>query len=142
MAENHPTRKQFIGAGAAVAGAAVASSFGFSRLASAAEHENSITQIATLGINEEKADEAIAMLKELCAAVEEHEPGVLAYICHRSKNDTGKVVFFEVYKDEAALTAHGSTPHIGKLRGAFGEGILKPPVDIQPLERLGGFYRS
>lgn len=136
------TRKDFLkGTAGLAAGAAVVASFGFNRLASAqADPSQMITQIAEMGINPEKADEAVELLQGLAKAVEEKEPGVLAYIAHRKKDDPNTIVFFEIYKDAAALTAHGTTEHLGKLRGAFGT-ILMPPVTITGLERIGGFSR-
>ncbi len=134
---NELNRKQFMIAGAA-AGVAIA---GFNRMGHAQDAAGSITQLAILGLNEEKADEAIALLKELVKAVEDNEPGVLAYICHRSEKEPGKIVFFEVYKDAATLQAHGATPHLAKMREAFTAGILKPPVDIQKLNHIAGFSR-
>ena len=136
------TRKDFLkGTAGLAAGAAVVASFGFNRLASAqADPSEMITQTAEMGINPEKADEAVAMLAELVKAVEANEPGVLAYICHRKKEDPNTIVFFEIYKDAAALTAHGQTEHLSKLRAAFGS-MLMPPVTITVLDRVEGFSR-
>jgi quinol monooxygenase YgiN len=65
---------------------------------------------------------------------------VLAYICSRSAKNPDQLVFFEVYKDEAALKAHGTTPHLGKIRKSFGT-LLLPPLEVTRLERIGGFTR-
>jgi len=125
-----------------VAGAALAT-FGFSRPAAAAEGAagTSITQIAKFKLNTEKEEEGLQLLKEMCAAVEKEEPGVLTYICHRSAKTPDEIVFFEIYKDEEAMKAHGKTPHIAKLRTAFG-GLFRPPVEVIRLDRIGGFSRS
>jgi quinol monooxygenase YgiN len=113
---------------------------GFVRPAAAGADETSITVLATFELNMEKETEAIALLQELCAAVEEHEPGVLAYICHRSVKEPEKIVFFEIYKDQAAVDAHGTTPHMGKLRTGFAS-LFVLPVEITPLNRVAGFSR-
>jgi quinol monooxygenase YgiN len=131
------SRRDFIKTTGA-AGAFVAS-IGFVRPAAAVD-DTSITALATFGLNMEKEAEAIALLKELCAAVEEHEPGVLAYIFHRSVKEPEKVVFFEIYKDQAAVEAHGTTPHMGKLRAGFAN-LFVLPVEITPLNRVAGFSR-
>jgi len=69
------TRRNFFAASGGLA------TIGFSRLASAAEPETSqmITQVAKFKLNMEKEAEGLQALKELCTAVEENEPGVLAY---------------------------------------------------------------
>jgi len=125
-----------LGAGATAAAATI----GFVRPAMAAHHE-SITQVVKFRLNPDKADEAEAALKTLTKAVEDNEPGVLAYIAYRSDADPEEVVFFEVYKDEETLKAHGAQPHLGEMRKVFGAGVFKPPLDIQKLNKVGGFMR-
>lgn len=130
------TRRGFCAASAALA------AIGFNRQASAAEADNDemITQIAKFRLNPEKEAEGIQALEELCQAVEENEPGVLAYMCHRSAKKPDEVVFFEVYKDAEAMKAHGTTPHLGKIRKLFGT-VFLPPLDLTRLDRVGGFAR-
>jgi quinol monooxygenase YgiN len=131
------TRRGFCAAGAAAA------TIGFNRLAGAAEGDadKMITQIAKFKLNMDNEAEALQALKDLCAAVEENEPGVLVYICSRSAKAPDEIVFFEVYKDEAALAAHGKAPHLGKLRASFAK-LFRPPLDVTKLDRIGGFARS
>lgn len=124
------------GAGATAAAAAI----GFVRPAMAAHHE-SITQIVKFKLDPEKADEAEAALKTLTKAVEENEPGVLAYLAYRQESDPETVVFFEVYKDEETLKAHGTQPHLAEMRKVFAAGVFKPPLDIQKMTKVGGFMR-
>ena len=125
---------------AAAAGTAVLVGIGFDRRAGADDHE-SITQLAKFKINPDKRDDALAALEELASAVEKLEPGVLAYIPHTQGNDENQVVFFEVYENQAALDAHGQQPHLAKLREHFAGGLFQPPVEIIPLEPVGGFMR-
>ena len=136
VSEDLLTRRGFCAAGAGFV------TIGFSRLASAAEGEKvaMISQLAKFKLNMEKEIDGLQALKELCAAVEENEPGALAYICHRSVKNPDEIVFFEVYKDEDALKAHGKTPHIGKLRAAFAT-LFRPPLEVTRLDRIGGFAR-
>jgi quinol monooxygenase YgiN len=136
--KNLTSRRDFIKATGAAG--AFAASIGFVRPAAAAVDDKSITQLASFKLNMEKEAEAIATLQELCAGVEEHEPDVLAYICHRSEQEPDKVVFFEIYRDQAALQAHGTTPHMGKMRTAFATQFL-PPLELTRLNRVAGFSR-
>ncbi|HVR28747.1 MAG TPA: antibiotic biosynthesis monooxygenase family protein [Thermoanaerobaculia bacterium] len=138
------TRRDALRAGAAVAIAGV----GFSRLAAAepVDLSKAITQTAAFRIDGEREAEAVAALTELARAVEEKEPGVLAYIPHRVASDPTQVVFFEVYADEEAMRAHGQQPHLAKLREHFGAGLFKPfaegkVVEIVRLDRIAGFSR-
>lgn len=125
-----------LGAGATAAAAAI----GFVRPAMA-EHHESITQIVKFKLDPEKADEAEAALKTLTKAVEENEPGVLAYMAFRQESEPDTVVFFEMYKDEETLKAHGTQPHLAKMREVFAAGVFKPPLDIQKMTKVGGFMR-
>ncbi len=115
---------------------------GFSRLTQAdeAESDGTITQLAKFKLNKDKEAEALQALKDLCAAVEQNEPGVLTYICHRSAKNPDELVFFEVYKDEEAMKAHGKTPHMGKLRTSFAT-LFRPPLEVNRLDRIAGFTR-
>ncbi len=105
ISENLVSRRGFCVAGVSLA------TIGFSRLAEAdeADSDTMITQLAKFKLNMENEEEGLQALKDLCTAVEENEPGVLAYICHRSAKNPDELVFFEVYKDEEALKAHGTT---------------------------------
>lgn len=130
------TRRSFYALGAGLA------TIGFNRLASAAEDDASsmITQLAKFKLNLEKETEAIEMLKEMCAAVEANEPGVLVYLCHRSVKNPDELVFFEVYKDQDALKAHAKSPHMAKMQTAFLK-FFRPPLEVTRLDRIGGFTR-
>ena len=136
VSEGLVSRRGFCAAGVGL------TTIGFSRLAVAGEAEDgaTITQLAKFKLNLEKEAEGLQALKDLCAAVEKDEPGVLAYICHRSSKNPDELVFFEVYKDEEALKAHGKTPHMGKMRTAFVT-LFRPPIEVTRLERVGGFTR-
>jgi quinol monooxygenase YgiN len=131
------TRRGFCAAGAAAA------TIGFHRPARAADAatDQMITQVARFKLNMDNEAEALQALKDLCAAVEENEPGVLVYICHRSTKNPDELVFFEVYQDEAALKAHATTPHLAKLRTSFAK-LFRPPLEVTRMDRIGGFARS
>jgi len=84
-----------------------------------------ITVTAKLRINEGKADEFVAAAKKMIAAVKANEAGkTLAYDLYRSKSDPNLFMFIESYADEAALAAHGQTPHMAEFGGALRNGGL------------------
>ncbi len=122
---------------AAAASAVVA---GFTRPA-LADHHESITQTARFNIGAGKEGEAAELIQKLVAAVEEKEPDVLVYIAHRPEGKPNEVLFFEVYRNAAAVENHGKQPHLGELRAAFGAGVFAPPVEIVKLERIAGVVR-
>jgi quinol monooxygenase YgiN len=131
------TRRGFVAAGAGLA------ALGFSRPAVAADGENDklITKIAKIKLDMANEDKALKALRELCAAVEKNEPGVLVYICHRNAKKHDEVVFFEVYQDEAAFNAHTKTAHFRKFFRSFGT-LFKLPLELTTLDRVGGYARG
>ncbi len=132
------TRREFV---AATAGAAMVATFGFSRMTQAEDTPSVITQIVTLTLKAGAEDKAIATLQELTAAVKANESGVLVYIAHRSQKDPTKIVFFEVYQDAAAVANHGKQPHMAKMF-AMSREIFDGPMDIQKMDRVGGYSRE
>jgi quinol monooxygenase YgiN len=131
------TRRMFCATTAGLA------TIGFNRLALAADAEadKMITQIAKFKLNMANEVRGLQALREMCAAVEAKEPGVLVYLCHRSEKKRDELVFFEVYKDEATLKAHSKTPHFGKLLVAFSS-LFHLPLEVTRLDRIGGFARA
>jgi len=137
-----PSRRALMSGVAATAAGVAAGVLGFSRPAAAQlDPSKAVTQTASFKINAERETEALALLATLTKAVEENEPGVLAYVAHRSQADPSLLVFFEVYADGEALRAHGQAPHLAPLRQAFASGIFQGPLEIVKLDRIAGFWR-
>lgn len=134
------TRKEFLTGTVAAAGIAGAATLGFTRPALADHHEKDerIIQIFRCKLDPEKTDEAVELLSTLVKAVEENEPGVLAYMANRTEDND--IVFFEIFRDQATLDAHGKQPHMSGFMGAFGS-ILLPPYTVEKLTSIGGFAR-
>jgi quinol monooxygenase YgiN len=106
-----------------------------------AETDSNITQTATFSFDVDRTDEVRQMISTLVAAVEEKEPGVLAYMAYIPVATPDKVFFFEIYADEAAAKSHGQQPHLAVLGEAFQSGLFKPPVDIAKMNPIAGFKR-
>lgn len=73
------------------------------------------------------------VMKELVAKVRENEPGCELYTL--SRDEQGRFVMLEIYRDEDALKAHGSSDHfrsLGKQMGPFMDGA----PEIERLEML------
>jgi quinol monooxygenase YgiN len=56
-----------------------------------------------------------AMIAATCA-----EDGCVQYIYARDVTDTDRLIISELWRDEAALTAHFATPHMATLKAALG----------------------
>ena len=101
------------------------------------ENGNVIAVVAKLRAAPGKGDALAALLVELAAAVRRAEPGCLLYRPHRSTKDPDVFVFYEMYVDDAALAAHGKTPHLAEYRARRDqEGLLDGPVEAEVLRAL------
>ena len=79
-----------------------------------------------------KGDALAALLKEQAAAVRKSEPGLLVYRPHRSTKDPDVFIWYEQYKDEAALDAHRKAPHLASYRERREkEGLTSGPPEVE-----------
>jgi quinol monooxygenase YgiN len=99
------------------------------------------TILARFNIVAGKEAEAEEAMKQQAASVESAEPGVLAYIFHRSRKDASQITVFEIYADDTASTAHRDAEHMGTFRSFFGPVFDPATVKIERLERIAGFTR-
>lgn len=67
-----------------------------------------VSVVARITAKEGRRDEVVAILSKMVAHVES-EPGTLAYSMHTDNAEPETVWFFELYTDEAALGAHGTS---------------------------------
>jgi quinol monooxygenase YgiN len=82
--------------------------------------------IAKLKAKQEQAEAMENALRQMVKQVET-ESGTLIYTLHRSPNEPNLFMFYEKYRDGAALQEHSSTPHFKALFDT-----LKPMLDGQP----------
>ncbi len=102
-----------------------------------------VTIIFRMRIKDGKEDEAIAALEKMCAAVDEKEPGTLAYVFHRLPDDANQLVLYESYVDDGDLQAHIQSPHfVELLRGATAEFFDTTNIEVTRLDRVAGFVRG
>jgi quinol monooxygenase YgiN len=76
-----------------------------------------------------------AAFKEMIKQVRANEPDTLAYVLHKSVQDPTTFVFFEQYKDQAAVDAHGKTAHMKELGGKIGPHLEGRP-EVQVLHEV------
>jgi len=75
-----------------------------------------------------------AAFKEMVEKVRS-EPGCLAYVLHKSTTDPTQFVFYESYKDQAAVEAHRGTPHMAELNGKL-RGLVDGRPEVTALTEI------
>jgi quinol monooxygenase YgiN len=93
-----------------------------------------ITLVAVLEAKEGKEKEMENALMDMIPKVQPEE-GTLAYILHRAQNKPGKFLFYEKYKDGAALTHHSTTSYMKELFEKIGP-LLAGPPSIETYDEL------
>lgn len=86
-----------------------------------------IGAVAELTILEGKNAEFEAVARELEAAVNANEPGVLLYKLFKVRDVPGTYIFMEQYADQAAVDAHRGFEHFKRLGKAMGPFLAAPP---------------
>lgn len=87
--------------------------------------------VATITPNPDKVDEVAEVLTSLIPEVHK-EDGCEVYALHKGSD---RFVFVEVWRDMAALGAHGSAPSMKTLNEGL-RGLVTGPPDIQVLEAV------
>jgi quinol monooxygenase YgiN len=90
-----------------------------------------ITLIAKLKSKAGSEAQVEAAFRDMIPKVRANEPGTMAYVLHKGTQDPTTFVFYEVYQDQAALDAHGKTPHMAEMGGRL-RGLLdgRPQIDV------------
>jgi|SRR3954447_22120786 len=71
-----------------------------------------------------------ALLAETLPSITEREPGTLVYAAHSVEDDPLARVFYEVYTDRAAHTAHEATPHTARFLAQLRRYVNRTRVDF------------
>ena len=90
-----------------------------------------ITITAKLKVRTGSEEAMKEAMKEAAAKVRANEPGNLAYTPHQSQADPTIFLFYEKYKDQAAIEFHRQQEHykaFGKKIGGLLDG--KPEIDF------------
>lgn len=94
-------------------------------------------QIGMVAICKAKPDRIEETRAALLSAVPwaSDEEGCIEYVLHVDRDRPTDFVFYEVYKDAAALEAHRDMPQFKELIDHLGE-LLSEPATVILLERL------
>lgn len=87
------------------------------------------TIVAKLTVQEGSQDAFTAAFVEMLAGVEASEPGTEMYVLSWDKKEETVAWITELYTDDAALDAHGSSEHMKAFGGAIG-GLLAGRPEI------------
>ncbi|HWA03127.1 MAG TPA: putative quinol monooxygenase [Rhizomicrobium sp.] len=91
--------------------------------------------IATLKVQPGKGPELEAAFERLAALVRENEQGNMFYHLCRSRTENDTYVVMEMYRDQAALEAHGKSEHFRSAGPAIGACLAGRP-DIRYLDSV------
>ena len=89
--------------------------------------------VATLRVQDGKAEEFEKVFTALAAEVRANEPGNIAYQLTRSRTEPNTYKVLEIYQDEDALKAHGGSAHFKAAGPALG-GVLAGRPDVEYLD--------
>ncbi len=78
-----------------------------------------IVVTGTAKVKGEHRDEAMVHIRKLLDATRQ-ESGCLAYMWGVDLDDPNQLVIYERWEDQAAQTAHGSTPHFAEFLANVG----------------------
>ena len=101
-----------------------------------------ITLIFRMKIKNGKEAEAIEQMEKMAEAVEANEPGVLAYVFHRLRDDPMPPVPFESYVDDDAFQANMKTPHMAAFQASVRDAFDTSEIQVTRLERVAGVVRG
>jgi quinol monooxygenase YgiN len=96
-----------------------------------------MTVVATLKVKPGQEETLIAGMQKMIAHVKANEPGTLTYLLHRSTADPTTFLVYEVYADQAAFAAHGSSEPMQEFFRLAG-GILDGRPEIVVYDEIGG----
>ena len=92
--------------------------------------------IATLRVQDGKAEEFERMFADLGTKVRANEPGNMVYQLCRSRTEPHTYKVLEIYRDDAALKAHGSSEHFKAAGPALGA-ILAGRPEVEYFDTIG-----
>lgn len=83
--------------------------------------------VAEITVKEGSEAEFEKLALEMEQAVNANEPGIVYYRLFKVQGETGKYIFMEQYKDQAAVDAHRAAEHFKRIGKAMGAHMAGPP---------------
>jgi autoinducer 2-degrading protein len=94
-----------------------------------------LAMLVKVRIKPEKRDRFLEVIEHDALASERDEPGCLRFNVLQDAQDPNTYIFYEVYKDQAALEAHRATPHFAMWNEASQE-CLAAPAERTPTQAV------
>jgi len=94
-----------------------------------------ISLVVRLDVIPERREEFLAAITANATSTFADEPGCLRFDVCRSQADPNHFVFYEIYRDEAALAAHREAPHFATWREAVARTVV-PGSQVNTLTEL------
>ncbi len=89
-----------------------------------------IVLVAEINAKKGNEDQLKEKLNSMIEKVQD-EKGTLAYILHQGREEKGKFVFYEEYRDQEALDFHLNTSYLKNLLGEIGPLLSEEPkIDL------------
>ena len=82
--------------------------------------------VVSLRVKPEKRDQFLAAAEDDSICSVRDEQGCLRFDVVQDNADPNHFYFYEVYRDEAAIQAHGQAPHFARWRAAADEVLAEP----------------
>lgn len=83
-----------------------------------------ISLVVRLDVRPDRLEEFTEAITRNAASTFADEPGCLRFDVCRSQSDPHHFVFYEIYRDEAALDAHRAAPHFAQWREAVARTVV------------------
>ena len=84
--------------------------------------------IVSLKVKPDQRDRFLAVAEDDSTCSVRDEPGCFRFDVLADQADQNRFVFYEVYRDDAALQAHTQTPHFARWREAAAQ-VLDAPAE-------------
>lgn len=91
--------------------------------------------LATLTVQDGKGEELEAVFRELAPQVRANEPGNVLYQLTKSRSEPNVYRVLELYKDQAAIAAHGATDYFKAASPKMGACLAGRPT-IEMLDAI------
>ena len=94
-----------------------------------------ISLIVRLDVVPDRREEFLEAITSNAASTFGDEPGCLRFDVCEDRSDPHHFVFYEIYRDEAALEAHRAAPHFARWREAVGRTVV-PGSQVNTITEL------
>lgn len=101
-----------------------------------------VSMVVRLKIQPGKEADADEAARTVAATVQASEPGVVAYMFLRSRQDPTEMTIIEGYRDQAVFDAHMKQPHVLQFMSRMPQIFDTASVKAGNQDRVAGFTRD